>query len=401
MRLLHGLDAQIDMVFAQLGENLRELEVPANSDGRAEQAAGDAVRFLRRHQNPNGSWALGAMLNTNMALQALGLWDRKRTEWETEWGKGGLELAWEWLESEREGAKWENVWNTAGVIRGALYFGQMKRRSVADGLDWLVAQGESGWGVKNGDPLQHVSQALLLFNDLGMSASREQAGRWLIDGINEALSSTSPPLSPYTSGQALEALAAFGFNAQMHPADVLVRSVSETLLGTHVSISNFLDVCSAFKGLGALQGGLASGDEALEKTVGNFLSDARRRPDGSWYRDLTFTSFGLIALTEVRGGRRVEGYPQQVYGPIEKARRETNNLVRKEVKDNRQVALLSGLIGALLVALVVVLDLQLLGGALVAPNSGVGWFVAPVLLTVIGALAKFVWTHLESPGRKP
>lgn len=390
MRLVpRNLLAGVDKAFDRLRIEIRNREQIELDNSRTLEAASGATDFVRRWQNSDGSWGQGAMMSSSLALNSLSLWAPEIREWDLiDGGKGGIKLAWEWLEDQQVGPKWENIWNTSLICQSAFRLRTVNRQSVERALTWLVEQGETEWGLKSGLPVHHIAQAIVCFDTLGMVGERDSA----VGSMLEYLSSF-PELSPYMTGQALHALVVSGVTTEAGVGLRLVKEAQRALTSDHVSISNFIDVCVCFKGLGSALGGMGTKNFELERTLANFFSPSRLQGDGSWYRDLTFTSLALLAMTEVRATRVLRAYPTEIYVPLEKARSEICRDLTKEIHDLKQVALTSGLAGVLSASLAALIFLQIQRRVEFSVDSDLVWFIVPVLLGIIAWLVRFAWAR--------
>lgn len=383
------LAKSINVAFASLRQQIQLYERLENTDTRADSAAQNAVSFLHAWQCQDGSWAQGAILDTNLTLQALGCWAPTSVDWLTRSGaQGGIESAWNWLDKRQVRGEWENVWNTAGLIQAASSFQLLSRPSVERAIEWLSDQTRTQHWVDKNLPLQHTAQAVLAFSRLGLKDDQSAATEILISQLK-----MGTPLSAYTAGQVLEALVKSGENTESESVAGLIELVSEKLLDEYVSISNFLDICSSFKGLGAAKGGVQSEDPALQRTLGNFFSPNRLIEDGSWYRDISSTAYALLALTEVRATRRIEAYPAELYRPLETTRLKLHKAVTSTIHERNRVASAGALAAISLAGIIAIGFIQVVGPIDPHLPSSVAWFLIPSGLALAAWFTKYAWTQ--------
>jgi hypothetical protein len=381
------VQSEIGEAFRSLVNQLRQAEVTRNIQSEQDAYIKRAVDFVKWNQNEDGSWGLGAMLNTGLALQAIGIWTPSDKTWPTRQAgrAGGIDLAFRWLELRQEiTGVWENVWNTACIIKAATHLHELDRPCIQRAIKWILEQELSLWGLNQNLPVHHLAQALIAIEQASLDRHAASVAR---EALLEYVRSR-PVESVYTAGQILEAFAVTGVNPASAEVEKLADLTAKRLLAAQVSLSNLLELCAALKGLGAIRGGIDPAEPAIEVTLTKFFHPDRLRDDGSWYRDLTLTSYALIALSEVGQVRKIEGFPTQIYGAVEEAHRQVKAVTGDEIQARRRIAELAALSAVSTCALALMSWVTFVGDVGHFAEENIYYFLAPLLITGIVFLLK-------------
>ncbi len=343
--------------FDDLVKGVRKWEFTRDIHDEQEGQILRALSWIQYQQNSDGTWGLGTMIDTVLALQATGIWSPDKRTWNIKNGaEGGVDLAFKWLDSFQVNRCWDNnLWDTSAVIRAACLLGEQRRQSVQDAVEWLIDRSRDRWNLDEQLGFHYISQALiaLVFVDAPQDVINQCRSN-LIEAIR--LTPIDNFRSPYIFGQVLEALIICGAN----PADQLLTPIidylKEYLTVVDVSISNFMHICASFKGLGEALGGSPLNEPAMQLTLGKMFHPTRIRDDGSWYRDITMTGWALVALRNLKKVRKIEVYPYQIYTMIENTQREIEDFVSDRLEIRKRLlinSILSTLFTILLVALII------------------------------------------------
>jgi len=335
----------VEESFASLVHDLQDLEFSRNLHDEQEGYINRALEWVQTQQNPDGSWGQGVMIDIELALQGFGIWGAYQHSWKIRDGReGGISIAFGWLEinQDNNGCWDNNLWDTAAIIQAAYLLGEGKRACIQNALDWLARRKETRWGVDDRLGLHYIAQSLMAFIMADISNELTSACKGvLIDELRRINKEPSYSMSPYAMGQVLEALVYSGVNPSDELLQPTVNYLEEFLDRAQVSISNFMHICAAFKGLGVVYGGANIDNPTMQLTLGKMFHPTRFRKDGSWYRDMTMTGWALVALRSLKVVRKIEAYPFQIYSLVSRTQRQIEEHEQNYEKIKRKIFLYS------------------------------------------------------------
>lgn len=324
----------INKEFNRLTGDVRQFEsVRAIHDNRDDQVL-RALNWLRMRQHPAGYWGEQCMLDTQLSLLSLGMWSREVREWPLqEENIGGVEVAFSWLDQFQVDSAWDNnVWDTSAILQAAATFNMLDKLPIQKAKSWMESRLSDRWGLDHGDGPHYISQALIAMQACKSPPEVIAAARQALYEVAQERCQREE-FTPYIDGQIVSALILGGVN----PADEHIALISsrlmDFLLKADVTISNWLHLCSAFRGLGLAVGSSSLEHPVIQQSIQRLFSPNRIRDDGSWYRDVTMTGWALIAMDSITTVRKIDGYSYQVFNSIERTRR---NLVQDAKSERRR-----------------------------------------------------------------
>ncbi len=390
--MAQGVDIEptwISSVFRRLHLEIRQLEVTRPAQFARASTIPNSFAFLKSAQNSDGSWGSHALFETNLALRAIGLWShqipelRANTSWVLPTGApGGVDLAFEWLVAQQVGGCWEgNIWDTAGVVRAASLHQRASEPFVNSAVAWLDKQAATDWGLKAGLPPHYAAQALLAYNDVGATDNQSV----LVDLLYAEVK-RQPDLaarSVYIAGQVVEALVESGVSPAERPMREYVASLTSRIDQIEVSSANFLDIACGFLALGVIHGGVDEKSEIAQRTLASMLQPSRLRPNGSWYQNVLFTSWALVALSRVARVITLEAVPLELYTMLARARDEIASGARQRLAAGRRATVLAVLVGVLTASAAWVVAAATAGPVRIDTSNNLVWWVMGVLVSAI------------------
>lgn len=340
--------------FRELQLALREREVSQPAQFVRAGLIPRSLVFLTGAQNTDGSWGAHALFETNIALRALGLWrhvssglEPRDPEAPEPRASDGIEAAFAWLERRQVRGRWEdNIWDTAGVVRAATLHDRLSAPCVQTGLIWLAKQAANDWGLRAELPPHYAAQALLAFNDAGVSDHHPVLIDLLMSFVDEH--PALPQASLYIAAQVAEALVECGVS----PTEPLMKSfgdaIERRLAEIEVSSANFLDIACGFLAAGLIHGGVDEHRPEVQNTLGKMLNPSRLRSNGSWYQNVLFTGWALVALSRVSSVITLEAVPLEVYSMLARTREGVASSANARLGAGRLATILAGSFGLLL-----------------------------------------------------
>jgi hypothetical protein len=270
---------------------------------------------------------------------------------------------------------------------------QQDQPCIQKASQWLLAHSEDHWGIDQGLGLQYPARAL---NALVMYGAPRDEIKKCREAIINSLgnSGTDGYLSTYVAGQVVESLIASGVNPADEILSPYIKQLKEYLIQADVSISNFMHICSAFKGLGVALGVGNFNEPALHHTLGKMFQPTRLREDGSWYRDITMTGWALVSLRSLKRVTKIEVYPYQIYSLVSRTQREIEGYASKQTRIRRR---------AILDAVAALLLLMIIGGMLASAvfkwppwiNESLLYFFIGLLVTLGGYFIKHLIAQIR------
>ncbi|MHB8242724.1 MAG: hypothetical protein ACYDHN_12135 [Solirubrobacteraceae bacterium] len=294
---------------------------------------------------------------------------------------GGIDKAFTWLERRQVRGRWEdNIWDTAGAIRAAALHNRLSSAYIHTAITWLDRQSANDWGLKSGLPPHYAAQALLAYNDAGYNDNHAILIELLLSYLkdNEDLAQRSL----YIAAQVAEALIECGVS----PAELQMRGFADTLssrLGQiEVSSANFLDIACGFLAVGVINGGVDERSPDAQLTLANMLKPSRLRSNGSWYQNVLFTSWALVALSRVARVITLEAIPLEVYTLLANVRDEIATEADARLGAGYYAAGFAIALGALLASAVWVVVGAIAGPLKIETRSNALWWVMGLIVTL-------------------
>jgi hypothetical protein len=327
-----------------VGLIVRELEVSLAAhhetvamDEHAEPRVSQAIEWLKASCAAEGYWGHRSVAVTALAVVAIGSWRPGEAH-------RLLADASSWLCTQATDGAWETPWDSAVALQAIIVAGRERdpvARRALERINTLRPADE--WGGR----LHHAAQVLA---GLALSgASSEVLEEWS-DMLARRISLAD---GPYVCGQVVHALLVSGRRApdDLGPAIAMLCTYLEQ---TPLSTSAFLDCAAALRAL-AVTG---RHDDAVGMTLDKMFGACFRR-DGSWYHEPWYTSWGLLALREAGGIRRVIIEAPAFRSAIRAAEAQVAELAaewrgaeRDAARERRASALLGALVGGNVAALV-------------------------------------------------
>jgi hypothetical protein len=376
--------------FRELQLALREREISEPAPFVRGGLIPRSLAFLQGAQNGDGSWGTRALFETNIALRALGLWRHVLPDLKLEdrWaldvgGEGGVALTFDWLERRQVRGRWEdNIWDTAGVIRAATLHDRLTAPCVQAGLSWLASQSSNHWGLRADLPPHYAAQALLAFNDAGMTDHHALLIDLLLGYVGD--DPGLPHRSLYIAAQVAEALVECGVNQTEEPMKTFGATIEQRLGEIEVSSANFLDIASGFLATGLINGGVDERSPDAQRTLAKMLNPSRLRGNGSWYQNVLFTGWALVALSRVSSVITLEAVPLEVYTLLTKAHDEIASSATARLSAGRLAAALAIIFGMLVASAGWVAAGAAAGTINIDTHSNALWWVMGLVITLAG-----------------
>lgn len=371
--------------FGRLVTDIRRFESVRNMRDDSEEHIKRALVWLRERQHPDGYWGEKCLLDTQMVLLALGLWEKDIQHWSLPNDhQGGIELAFIWLEKFQANDAWDNnIWETAAIIQTAAAHGIADRQSIRRAQTWLEAREFDNWGLDKNYGPHYIAQAISAMVMVGSPPRLIAKARTaLLNKINE-LNDAGKPLAPYIAGQIVDALILAGVNPMEDEVSQITNYLQEYLLSAEVTIANWLHLCLAFRGVGLAIGNAGLEQPAIQLSIQRLFSPNRIREDGSWYHDVTLTAFGLTALNSIQSVRKIEVYSYEIFTSLYHSKTQILRTVQKEGRQ-RLIFFLYGCAIPMLFAGIIYLAQRFLSTEReVLTNSDFIFFLIPLFVSAI------------------
>jgi hypothetical protein len=145
-----------------------------------------------------------------------------------------------------------------------------------------------------------------------------------------------------------------------------------------------LDIASGFLTTGLINGGVDERSPVAQSTLAKMLNPSRLRSNGSWYQNVLFTGWALVALSRVSSVITLEAVPLEVYTLLTKAHRAIALSAVERLSAGRLAATLAIIFGMLIASAGWVAAGAAAGPIKIDTHSNALWWVMGVIVTLSG-----------------